>query len=207
MSIDKMERRTFGFELRDGDAGKMPTITGYAAVFNSLSVEMYGFREKIAPGAFKKTLQESDVRALWNHDTGKVLGRTKAGTLTCREDDKGLAIEIMPPESAEHMIESMRRGDVDQMSFGFEAIRDAWEEDRNAGTVTRTLLECRLFEVSVVAFPAYPDTSASVRAIDKAAELRKSFQQTTEAITMPAAIRHMADHRRMTLALAERLAR
>lgn len=202
-----MERRTFSFELRNGgeDEGPMPKIVGYAALFNSLSVEMHGFFEKIAPGAFKKTLQESDVRALWNHDTGKVLGRTKAGTLKCREDERGLAIEINPPESAEHMIESMKRGDVDQMSFGFEAIRDMWEEDRENKTVTRTLLEVRLYEVSVVAFPAYPETSVSVRAIE-AAETRKKFL-STGALTMPGSLSHIADHRRMTLALAERRVR
>ena len=205
----EMEQRTFGVSLRDGDTGKC-TITGYAAVFNSLSVEMYGFQEKIAPGAFTKTIKESDVRALWNHDTGIVLGRTKAGTLRCSEDKTGLAVEIDPPDSAANLMETMRRGDVDQMSFGFETIRDMWEEDRANDTVTRTLLEVRLFEVSVVAFPAYEATSAtcaSARAIERAKEIRATFiaVKSTEPVTMPNdPIVHLADYRRMSLELALR---
>lgn len=205
----EMERRTFGVELRD-DAGK-PKITGYAAVFNSWSCDLYGFREKIAPGAFKKTIKESDVRALWNHDTGIVLGRSKAGTLTLKEDDKGLLIEIDPPHSAADYLETMRRGDVDQMSFGFQVIKDLWEEDREAEIVSRTLLEVRLFEVSVVAFPAYDATSASVRAIDQAKEIRSKFAApivpdhpavVPQDITGP--VIHLADERRMRLELALR---
>jgi HK97 family phage prohead protease len=192
-----MERRTFGVTLRD-DSGK-PKISGYAAMFNSPSCDLGGFTERIAPGAFTKTLKESDVRALWNHDTGIVLGRSKAGTLSLREDDTGLMIEIDPPDSAAAYLETMRRGDVDQMSFGFQAIRDKWEEDRNADTITRTLLEVRLFEVSVVAFPAYSDTSASVRAIDQAKEIRSKFAPIA---TKP--VNHLADYRRMSLEIAKR---
>lgn len=204
----EMERRTFGVELRD-DAGN-PKITGYAAVFNSWSCDMYGFREKIAPGAFKKTIKESDVRALWNHDTGIVLGRSKAGTLALKEDETGLLIEIDPPHSAADYLETMRRGDVDQMSFGFQVIKDLWEEDREAETVSRTLLEVRLFEVSVVAFPAYDATSASVRAIDQAKEIRSKFAApindhpavVPQDITGP--VIHLADERRMRLEIALR---
>lgn len=207
MKQREMEQRTFGVQLRD-DAGAAK-ITGYAAVFNSLSVEMWGFREKIAPGAFAKTIKESDVRALWNHDTGMVLGRSKAGTLTLAEDATGLAVEIMPPDCP--MLESMRRGDVDQMSFGFEAIRDMWEEDRANDIVTRTLLEVRLFEVSVVTFPAYEATSAQVassRAIERAKEIRGTFLlvNSTEQITKPSESAHLADYRRMSIELALRSA-
>lgn len=200
----ELERRTFGVELRD--VSGRPMIAGYAAVFNSLSCDMYGFQEKIAPGAFKKTLQESDVRALWNHDTGIVLGRSKAGTLTLAEDKTGLSVQINPPDSAAAFLETMRRGDVDQMSFGFIAIRDLWEEDRNAETVTRTLLEVQLVEVSVVAFPAYSDTTASVRAIEQAKEIRSKF--AAGVITAPdtgTTAVCLADHRRMSLLLAERI--
>lgn len=194
------ERRSFAVELRD-KSGR-PTIAGYAAVFDSWSCDMYGFREKIAPGAFKKTLQESDVRALWNHDTGMVLGRSSAGTLVLSEDSKGLAVEIDPPDSAAGLLETMRRGDVDQMSFGFQVIKDMWEEDRKADTVSRTLLEVRLIEVSVVAFPAYDATSVGVRAIDQAKEIRSKFVAPGEH-TKPDLI-HFADHRRMSLAIAVR---
>ncbi len=140
---------------------EQPTISGYAAVFNSLSVELWGFREKIAPGAFADTLAD-DIRALWNHDAAIVLGRTKAGTLTLAEDNTGLRCEIAPPASAAAYVESIRRGDVDQMSFGFRTLKDEWNEDEN-GTLIRTLLRCKLYEVSPVTFPAYPATSIGVR--------------------------------------------
>ena len=86
----EIDYRSFPFEIRADEENK---IVGYAAVFNQLYVDLGPFREKIAPGAFKKTIQEADVRALWNHDPNFVLGRTKSGTLKLQEDDKGLAIE------------------------------------------------------------------------------------------------------------------
>ena len=202
----EMERRTFGFELRD-NAGK-PEITGYAAVFNSMSVDMWGFREQVAPGAFKKTLQEQDVCALWNHDTGAVMGRMSQN-MTLVEDERGLAIDLTDPVMSAEQREMMQRGLVDKMSFGFETIRDLWEEDRAAETVTRTLLEVRLFEVSVVTFPAYTDTSASMRAVDKAKEIRSKFAApgdhaaaVPQDITGP--VLHLADERRMRVEIARR---
>ena len=163
-----VERRTFSaaeVRLVEPDDGS-PRIEGYAAVFEQLSEPMFGFREKIAQGAFKRTLKAgADVRALWNHDPNFVLGRARAGTLSLREDQRGLAVEIDPPEAAwaGDLLESMRRGDVDQMSFGFQVVKDSWEDDGRGG-LTRTLNEVRLFDVSVVTFPAYPQTSADVRA-------------------------------------------
>lgn len=156
-----MERRFFNSELRaDSDDGNM--LSGYAAVFNSLSQVIWGFREKIAPGAFADTLAD-DVRALWNHDTGIVLGRTKSGTLRLHEDDTGLRIEIDPPDSASAQVESVKRGDVDQMSFGFKVLEDGWDQD-DEGMIIRTLRKIKLFEVSPVTFPAYTATSVGVRA-------------------------------------------
>lgn len=136
-------------------------IAGYAAVFNTLSVVLWGFREKIAPGAFTDSLGD-DVRALWNHDTNVVMGRTKSGTLRLAEDETGLAIENDPPASAAREIESIQRGDVDQMSFGFRTLEDEWDEDAE-GQIIRTLRKVKLYEVSYVAFPAYPATSVTVR--------------------------------------------
>lgn len=137
-----------------------PTIAGYAAVFNHWA-DIGGFREQIAPGAFTKTLQEADVRALVNHDANYVLGRTKSGTLRLWEDEHGLAFEVDPPEAqwAQDLMASIRRGDVDQMSFGFRAIKDRWEGDE------RTLLEVALYDVSVVTFPAYAETEAHLRSM------------------------------------------
>lgn len=176
---NELEHRAFAFEVRaDGEA---PRISGHAAVFNSRSEELAGgFREEIAPGAFKKTLQESDIRAIWNHDTNIVLGRKKAGTLTLSEDERGLAVEITPPETQlvrDMVMEPIRRGDVDQMSFAFRTVRDSWDVDRTTKpeTIVRTLHEVRLYEVSPVTFPAYPQTDVSARALDKARELRSEL--------------------------------
>lgn len=162
-----MERRTVtGHELRlvVSEDGEPARIVGHAAVFNQWSQDLGGFRERIAPGAFTRTLGEADVRALWNHDPNYVLGRNRAETLALREDDEGLAFEVLPPETvwANDLLVSMRRGDVDQMSFGFRTVRDNWLQDSD-GNISRELLEVELFDVSVVTFPAYPQTSAQVR--------------------------------------------
>lgn len=162
----EMERRTFPIrELRvvEGEEGKPPRITGYAAVFNERSVDLGGFVEEIEPGAFKKTLSEGDVRSLWNHNPDYVLGRTKSGTLVLEEDEFGLRFEASPPDTqwARDAMVTMRRGDVDQASFGFDAIRDNWRQDGEL--VVRRLVEVALYDVSPVTFPAYPQTSAEVR--------------------------------------------
>ena len=158
-----IERRSFPIrEIRATD-GDNPKISGYAAVFDELSENLGGFHERIQRGAFANTLNTADVRALWNHDSNYPLGRSRAGTLVLSEDETGLAFEIDPPETsyAKDLLVSMRRGDVDQMSFGFITIRDKWEQI--GGQVIRTLLEVELFDVSPVTYPAYPTTSATVR--------------------------------------------
>jgi len=107
--------------------GEPVKISGHAAVFDQLSDPIMGFREKIAKGAFKKSIRrKDDVRALWNHNSDYVLGRTKSGTLKVKEDDVGLAIEIQPPDTtwANDLITTMERGDVDQMSFAFAVVKD-----------------------------------------------------------------------------------
>ena len=158
------ERRALGApcEFRADADG---VLRGYAAVFDE-EVEIFpGFREKVRRGAFKKTITESpDIRALWNHDTNFVMGRTTNGTLQLREDDHGLAIEIHPPDSqwARDDVESIRRGDVTQMSFAFRVIKSLWIEDEEDDSVIRELLEVRLFEVSPVTFPAYPTTEIAL---------------------------------------------
>lgn len=163
----KIEHRAFslaGVEVRaEGD--EQPKIVGHAAVFDTLSEDLGFYREKIAPGAFAKTIRESDVRALFNHDPNFVLGRTKSGTLKLAEDDRGLLVEIKPPNTqwARDLMETMRRGDVDQMSFGFQVVKEEWEGDAN--NPVRVLKEVRLFDVSPVVFPAYPATDVQVRSL------------------------------------------
>jgi uncharacterized protein len=172
-----IERRNFmATELRtitDGDDTRR--IVGYAAVFNTLSDDLGWFREKIDPGAFKETIGQDDVRALWNHDSNYVLGRNKAGTLALSEDDHGLQIDVTPPDAqwARDLMTSIDRGDVDQMSFGFETISDRWETVDKVEI--RTLVKVRLYDVSPVTFPAYPDTEVGLRSLE---EYRKTVKQT-----------------------------
>lgn len=161
MDLERRFCAQHGLRLDRRAEDSLPMIAGYAAVFNTLSVDLWGFREKIAPGAFAGSLQD-DVRALWNHETGIVLGRTKSGTLRLAEDDVGLAIEIDPPSSAGNYIETIERGDVDQMSFAFRTLEQTWDEDDD-GVLIRTLLKVKLHEVSPVTFPAYPATAVGVR--------------------------------------------
>lgn len=166
-SNQRPEYRAFSLaevEVR-GEADGRPKLVGHAAIFNTLSVNLGFYREKIAPGAFTKTIKEADIRALWNHDPNYVLGRTKSGTLKLAEDDKGLAIEIIPPDTqwARDLMETIRRGDVDQMSFGFRAIKEDWEGDINE--LVRVLKEVELLDVSPVTFPAYPATDIQVRSL------------------------------------------
>lgn len=167
--MDKQERRAFdvdGLEVRgEGDS---KTITGYAAVFDKLSLPMFGFREKIARGAFAKSVEKDDIRALWNHDANYVLGRNKkAKTLRLEEDEKGLRVEIDPPDTtwARDLMTSIQRKDVSQMSFGFTTQKDSWDEE-NKDKIVRTLEEVNLFDVSLVTFPAYPQTSVSLRSAE-----------------------------------------
>ena len=171
----KNERRSFtieGLELRDNE-GKNPTIVGHAAVFGSISKDLGGFREIIAPGAFDGH-EDMDVRALFNHDPNMVLGRNTAGTLRLREDAKGLHVEIDPPDTsfAKDLLVSMRRGDIDQMSFGFRTISDKWET--KDGEDLRTLEKVELFDVSPVVFPAYEDTDVAVRSLEAYRESKEA---------------------------------
>jgi len=159
------EERSYKVEMRVED-GDEPKITGHAAVFNKLSVDLMGFREKVAPGAFINSIEKSDIRALWNHNPDYVLGRNKSGTLKLEEDKKGLAIEILPPDTqwARDLMETIKRGDVDQMSFAFKTIKDSWENQDKKESI-RTLEEVELFDVSPVTYPAYPQTDVKVRSI------------------------------------------
>ena len=140
-----------------------PRFEGYAALFNTWSQDLGGFKERIAPGAFVRAAAEDDVRALYNHDPNYVLGRTSAGTLTLREDEKGLYFDVRAPDTqwGRDLYASVKRGDVNQCSFGFQVIADEW------GTIdgmdTRTLKEVRLYDVSIVTYPAYEGTSVYVR--------------------------------------------
>jgi len=168
--MKKIERRTFSVrdvEVRQAEDGTM-SLRGYAAVFDEPSVPL-PFIETIAPGAFRKTLSETpDVRLLINHE-GLPLARTKNGTMTLIEDDRGLYMDAQIADTSEgrDLYKLVERGDVDQMSFAFRVIRQKYNEDRT----TRTLTEVSLADgdVSVVTYPAYVMTSVEAREQMKAA--------------------------------------
>jgi len=185
---DNRELRNFAvkrIELRA--AANAPTqIVGYAAVFNQLSEEIWGFREKIAPGAFAGSIAAEDVFALWQHQSDKPLARKANRTLGLREDTVGLAVEITPVDTSwgRDAIASVESGLVSHFSFGFETIRDEWDwTDRNMPV--RTLLEVKLHEVSPVTFPAYPQTSAEARS--KLAEINKRYGESVDALARASA--------------------
>lgn len=166
----EIERRAFAVdglcvELR-GEA-KAPVLRGHAAVFNQLSQDLGGFCEQIAPGAFAGALKD-DVRLLINHD-GLPLARTASNTLRLAEDGRGLLIEAeLDAEDPDvlRLLPKMKRGDVNQMSFGFSVKPGGqdWAKD-DEGRVVRTLKAVRLFDVSVVTFPAYAATDVAVRSL------------------------------------------
>lgn len=172
--MSEVERRMLCREVRLDTQGGKPLIRGYAAVFNQLSGDLGGFREQLNAGAFTEALGTSDVRALINHDSNLVLGRSTSGTLTMREDSTGLAVEITPPDTqaARDLMELMRRGDVSQMSFAFTVAKEdqTWQRD-GQGPWIRTIKRVNgLYDVSVVTYPAYAQTTAAVRALQEVQE-------------------------------------
>ncbi|WP_041638033.1 HK97 family phage prohead protease [Anoxybacillus flavithermus] len=153
-------------------------IEGYFAVFNRETELFRGAYEEIAPEAFNDTLS-NDIRALINHDTSLVLGRNKAGTLELKVDSRGLwgRIKINPNDTdAVNLYERVKRGDVDQCSFGFNIIEEE-VEFREDGTVKWTLKKVDLFEVSVVTFPAYEDTSVQARMKEYEQHKKRQLEQ------------------------------
>jgi HK97 family phage prohead protease len=171
MSLEREIRGGVPAEIRaEADGIK---VSGYAAVFNQ-EVDIGGFfREVIEPGAFSKAVKRDDVVFLVNHE-GLPLARTKSGTLSLSEDEHGLKIETtLDPEDPDvkSIVPKMKRGDLDKMSFAFRSDMEIWDETTDPPT--RTILEARLFDVSIVTTPAYDGTSIALRARDAAREDRK----------------------------------
>ncbi len=165
MSLE-METRAYGrCELRAVESG-MPKLEGRAVPFNSLSVDLGGFREIIDPQAFVDSVKSGpDIRLLIDHVASKVLGRVSARTLMLEHTAEGLGFSADLPDTSysRDLQVSLKRGDVNQMSFGFICIRDAWAS--GDGGPIRTVQKGELLECSVVTFPAYPQTSAAVRSV------------------------------------------
>lgn len=162
------QMRTASTEFCTRDDNGALAIEGYFAVFNSNYDIAPGLSESIAPGAFDNTISD-DIRALINHDTTLVLGRTKAGTLQLRTDTRGLwgHIDINPNDTdAMNLYNRVQRGDVDQCSFGFDIISEDTELHED-GSMHWTIREVKLYEVSPCTFPAYEETSIAARAKER----------------------------------------
>jgi uncharacterized protein len=144
-------------------------ITGYAAVFDSEAEIAGAFRERIAPGAFKRALGEGqDTICVVNHNPDRLLGRTRSGTLELSEDSRGLWFSVDPPDTQEgrEIITLLERGDLSGASFAFRAAKDGEHWDHRAkGLPLRTLTDVDLFDVSIVVTPAYADASAALRSL------------------------------------------
>lgn len=166
--INKNKIRNINIEIshvekRDDAPDK---LSGYAIVFNVLSEPIFGlFKERVMPEALEKTLKEDDQLCLWGHDSMYVLGRKSANTLDLRVDDKGLYFEVTPPNTnwARDLVESVHRGDINQMSFGFKVFDERWIQDKETikehGMPIREILGIKLYEISIVSFPAYSQSS------------------------------------------------
>lgn len=164
-SVGKYEVRTQASNFEVRKSGDNMTISGYAAIFNSPS-EPLPFIERIAPGAFQRSLKSrNEIKLLWNHDSGEPLASLRGGGLRLWEDAKGLAYEatIANTTRGRDVAELIRSGVIDAMSFGFNVIKDSWDQSGN-----RTLESVRIHEISVVAYPAYTATAGtvSVRSIE-----------------------------------------
>jgi HK97 family phage prohead protease len=167
--MQKELRYVVAQELRATGSQQNPKIEGYAATFAGIA-DLGAFREKIAPGAFKRTLASGrDVVCLYNHNNDMLLGRKSAGTLTLAEDSKGLRFSCDLPDTsiARDVYANLRAGNLKECSFGFfvdgEDGED-WAQDSD-GSMIRTLRDVSLFDVSVVTFPAYSNTEAAARNI------------------------------------------
>lgn len=184
--MTKFELRTasVAVEARADDATGTRTLTGYAIVYNSPTDICGWFTEQIAPGAFDAAIT-GDVRALVDHDTGRVVGRTKSGTLRLASDTKGVSVEIDVPDTSDgnDLWALVQRGDISGMSFAFMPQKEEWDE--TIDPPLRTITQAELYEVSAVAFPAYEDSEISARAERTVTEWRSAKPRPTEEIPAP----------------------
>jgi HK97 family phage prohead protease len=168
-------------EVRAGEGDTPARIIGHPVVYNTWSEDLGGFRERVLPGALTRSLGTHDIRVLFNHDPNFVLGRSKSGTAVFNDQAKGLRMECTPPDTQtvrDLVLEPMRRGDINQMSFAFRVVGDAkrrsdvrdgvppgtgevWNDDYTE----RELHQLQMFDASVVTFPAYVQTDAQVRSL------------------------------------------
>ena len=180
----KIEKRVAEIRM-EADENESRKIVGYAAVFNKDSEDLGGFVERIAPGAFSKAIGISDVRALFNHDNNMVLARNTSGTLELIEDETGLRYEFDAPNTSygNDLLEMIKRGDISQSSFGFTVENDDWEQ--RDGKTYRTITKVkRLYDVSPVTFPAYPEASVAVRKLEQLQQDNKESHTFENDVTL-----------------------
>ncbi|MCH4566044.1 HK97 family phage prohead protease [Bacillus sp. ES1-5] len=166
---EKRELLSSEMEIREIEGG-LRTITGYAVKWEMKSVTMgywRRFKEQFKRGAFTDSLTQDDQLALWSHDYSQVLGSTKNGTLRLFEDEIGLRFELDLADTTlgDDTYKTIKRGDVDGVSFGFQMVKEEWDES-NSDNVVRSVTKAKLIEISPVAFPAYPDSQVSARSHD-----------------------------------------
>jgi HK97 family phage prohead protease len=181
MATSNFERRFLPTEFEVRAEGNTLTIEGYALKWDARSGNLGGFKERVSEGATKKTIKESDIRALINHDPNLILGRSKAGkgTLELSNDETGTYYRVtgdIRQSYVQDLAIAMERGDVNQSSFGFRVVGpegQEWSEDED-GYPLRTLREIQLFDVSPVTYPAYEDSTSGLgkRALETLAESR-----------------------------------
>lgn len=173
------------FSIETREDGALPTIVGYAAVYEAETVIFNMFREKLRRGAFRRAVEaRQDVRALFNHNPDFLLGRVGAGTLRLHDDDHGLRVEIDPPNTptGREVVELIRRGDIYGMSFGFIPTRVSWEQADESGLGLRVVEDVDLVDVSPVTYPAYEQTEVGIRSSAEAViqertrQLRSAYQ-------------------------------
>lgn len=178
--MSEVEVRTIPVEVRSAETedGRR-VIEGRAIVYDEWSVDLGGFRERLAPGSAQL---EDDLLALFDHDTSMVLGRTTAGTLEAGDDGHGVTMRAYPPDTtwARDLLVSMDRGDIKQMSFRLRVTDDTWAIGED-GTPERTIRAMTVDELSVVSMPAYPQTSATARS--KAEEVRSAASDAAPIIS------------------------
>lgn len=191
-------------EVRAAPEGKGIRFGGYTAKFNVWSQDLGGFRERILPGAFAQTIEEDDIRCLLNHDSNHVLGRNLASTLQLFEDEVGLRFEVDAPDTgwARDLKISVERGDINQCSFTFVPVEEEWEwAAPGSGELDeRALKRVKLMDVSIVTYPAYTDTEASVRSAQNVRDTaRDAAREKAEKIR-----KNNIDMMRRKLALKEK---
>jgi uncharacterized protein len=197
---EDIEIRSFKIAL-NAEGEQSPRIEGYAATFNAMSEDLGNFREQIEPGFFDEVLAD-DARALFNHDRNFVLGRKANGTLDMGQDDQGLRVQIDPPQTQlinDLVLTPMKRGDINQMSFAFtvKPNGDDWRNEN--GQLIRILKKggaLRLYDVSVVTEPAYPQTSAQVRS---KVEALRSEARPEQAASGGAEVRRRSNARKLAI--------